>query len=238
MDLPGSSGDVLAQPTRARIFAALVKRRTAASTEDLAELLGMHQNGVRRHLKRLQEAGLVERRQSRGGRRGRPGDRWLLAPGANPGGERPSGYAELARWLAGAIPVRASRLREVERAGREIGNGLAPGGSDDPVESFRRVATALGFQPAMDVRGDGSFTCRLENCPYRDSVRESPDVVCALHRGITEGLLARLDPGARLVSFEPRDPDRAGCLVGVARSKSTEEASTGAVRSSFPAPRR
>jgi predicted ArsR family transcriptional regulator len=215
MDLPGNSDEALAQPTRARIFGALSERGAAASTEELAELLGMHPNGVRRHLKRLREAGLVEQRQQRG-RRGRPGDLWLVAPGAEPGGAPPSGYAELARWLAAAIPAKTGRLRELEKAGKEIGRELAPKGSADPIEGFRQAATALGFRPAIVAKSDGGFSCRLENCPYRESVRESPDVVCSLHRGITEGLLERLDPEARLVGFQPRDPDRAGCRVEVA----------------------
>jgi predicted ArsR family transcriptional regulator len=214
MDLPGSSGDVLAQPTRARIFAWLVDHRTAAGTEELANQLGLHPNGVRRHLERLQAAGLVERQRNRG-RTGRPGDRWLVAPGAQPGGERPSGYADLARWLARATPAAPGRLREVERTGREIGRELAPREAGDSVESFRRVVAALGFQPTLEVRGDGGFSCRLGNCPYRNSVRENQDVICGLHRGMTTGLLEKLDPGAKLVRFEPHDPDRAGCLIDV-----------------------
>ena len=206
---------MLAQPTRARVFAQLVECRTAVGTERLAGLLGLHPNGVRRHLERLQEAGLVERRRSRGAR-GRPSDRWLVAPGAHPGGERPSGYADLARWLARAVPAGPRRLREIEKTGREIGREMAPAGSDDPVEDFRQAIAALGFQPVMKARRDGGFTCRLENCPYRDSARENPDVICTLHRGITAGLLAELDPEAKLIRFEPHDPDRAGCLVGVA----------------------
>ncbi|MEA2658437.1 MAG: hypothetical protein QOF64_1028, partial [Candidatus Binatota bacterium] len=59
------------------------------------------------------------------------------------------------------------------------------------------------------------FTCSLGNCPYKVSVRESPEVVCTLHRGITAGLLAELDPKAKLTEFVPKDPERAGCLVGV-----------------------
>ncbi len=219
MDLPGSSGDVLAQPTRARIFAQLVERRTAVSTGELAGLLDLHPNGVRRHLERLRQAGLVERRRSRG-ERGRPGDRWLVAAGAHPGGERPSGYADLARWLARAVPAGPRRLRDIEKTGREIGHEMAPAVSDDPVEDFRQAITALGFQPVMKAKRGGGFACRLENCPYRDSVRENPDVICTLHRGITEGLLAELDPEAKLVRFEPHDPDRAGCLVGVAGPRS------------------
>jgi predicted ArsR family transcriptional regulator len=216
MDLPAYRDEVLAQPTRARIFGALSERGAEASTEELAELLGLHPNGVRRHLQRMREAGLVEQRRRRGAR-GRPGDLWLVAPDAEPGGEPPSGYAELARWLAAAIPAKAGRLLEIEKAGREIGRELAPEASADPIEGFRQAATALGFRPAIRAKSDGGFSCRLENCPYRESVRERPDVVCSLHRGITEGVLARLDPGARLAGFEPRDPDRAGCLIRVTR---------------------
>lgn len=216
MDLPVSSDDVLAQRTRARIFAQLSEYRAPASTEKLATALGLHQNGVRRHLERLHEAGLVERGQTRGGR-GRPGDTWAIAPGAQPGGERPTGYADLARWLARAIPPGRNRLREVEKAGREIGRELAPREqSDDPVESFRQAITSLGFRPVLELEGEGGFTCRLENCPYRDSVHENSEVVCTLHRGITAGLLERLAPGAKLVHFEPHDPEVAGCVVGVA----------------------
>lgn len=216
MDLPFSPTDPLAQPTRARIFALLAELKEALGTDDLATRLGLHPNGVRVHLERLQEAGLVERRQERRGR-GRPGDRWTVAPGAQPAGQPPSAYADLAVWLARAIPAGPTRLREVERTGREIGRELAPKGNGDPVEGLRQSLAALGFQPSMKVKADGSLICRLENCPYRDSVRQNADVVCTLHRGITVGVLEKLDPNAKLTGFEPRDPDRAGCLIEVSR---------------------
>ncbi|MBA3865609.1 MAG: helix-turn-helix domain-containing protein [Solirubrobacterales bacterium] len=216
MDLPNSADDPLTQPTRARIFALLAELKEAVGTDELATRLGLHPNGVRVHLERLHEAGLVERRQERAGR-GRPGDRWTVAPGAQPSGQAPSAYASLAVWLARAIPAGATRLREVERTGREIGRELAPKGEGDPVEGLRQTLAALGFQPSMNVKADGGLTCRLENCPYRDSVRENADVVCTLHRGITAGVLEKLDPKAKLTSFEPHDPDRAGCLIEVSR---------------------
>lgn len=215
LDLRPNTGDLLAQPTRARIFAWLVERRAPAGTEDLAKALGLHPNGVRRHLERMREAGLLERTRSKG-RRGRPGDLWSVAPGAAPGGESPTGYADLARWLARAIPAGRNRLREVERTGREIGRELAPDApTEDPVEGFRRAVAALGFSPAVEARDGDGFLCRLENCPYRASVRENQEVVCALHRGITDGLLAELLPAAKLARFEPNDPARAGCVVAV-----------------------
>lgn len=218
MDLPTNSGDVLAQRTRAEIFSWLVDQRGPARTETLAKAVGLHPNGVRRHLELMHEAGLVERSRSKG-RRGRPGDLWSVAAGAAPGGGQPTGYVDLARWLARAIPPGRSRLREVEEAGRDIGRELAPTGpTEDPVEGFRRAVASLGFSPEVEMRGEDGFVCRLENCPYRASVMENQEVVCALHRGITSGLLAELLPDAKLARFEPHDPERAGCVVAVSGS--------------------
>lgn len=219
MDPPPAEG-VLAQPTRARIFDLIVSRRSALDTETVAAEVGLHPNGVRRHLERLEAAGLLVRTRLRGGQ-GRPRDAWAVAPGAAPGGERPRGYADLARWLVRAIPPGRGRLREVERTGREIGRELAPAAAGDPVGAFVGTVAALGFQPALERSADG-FSCRLENCPYRDSVHESAEVVCTLHRGITAGILAELDPDASLVAFEPHDPDRAGCLVEVSGGSAAE----------------
>ncbi len=218
MDLPPNSEDVLSQRTRAQIFAWLVERRAPASTETLAKALKLHPNGIRRHLERMHEAGLLERSRSKG-RRGRPGDLWSVAPEAAPSGERPTGYADLARWLARAIPPGRNRLREVEKTGREIGRELAPvGRTEEPVEGFRQTVASLGFAPAVETRDEGGFICRLENCPYRASVMENQDVVCALHKGITSGLLAELLPNTKLTRFEPHDPERAGCVVAVSGS--------------------
>jgi predicted hydrocarbon binding protein len=137
-------------------------------------------------------------------------------PAGPPGNVRPDAYADLARWLARATPASRGRLREIERTGREIGRELAPADSHDPPEAFRRVFALMGFQPRMEIQRAGEFACRLENCPYRDSVRENADLICTLHRGITAGLLAETDRKAKLTRFEPHDPDRAGCLVEVA----------------------
>lgn len=213
MDLPLPAEDALAQPTRAQIFSFLVERRGPAGTEEVAEHFGLHPNGIRRHLERLLEGGFVTRGRVRSGL-GRPRDSWAVSPDAQPGGQRPRAYSDLAGWLARAMPASATRLREVERAGEEIGAELAPSPTGDPARDLTDALAALGFEPTLS-RGDGGFTCRLGNCPYRDSVRENQAVVCGLHRGITAGILAKLDPAAKLTEFEPRDPERAGCVIGV-----------------------
>lgn len=216
MDTPtAAAGDVLAQPTRTRLFARLAELKREAGTEELAAWSGLHVNGVRRHLERLREAGLIERTKTRHGR-GRPRDGWAISAHAKPAGERPKAYVELARWLASAMPPDPQRLRHVRRAGREIGRGLAPETGERSAAAFTQVLTALGFQPQLTVDEGGSACCRLGNCPYTEAVRENAEVVCTLHEGITAGLLEQIAPGARLTRFEPRDPVTAGCLIEIA----------------------
>src|SRR4051812_30297628 len=57
MDIPTRPGDVLAQATRADLFSLLAELRRPASTDELAERLELHPNGVRVHLERLHQAG-------------------------------------------------------------------------------------------------------------------------------------------------------------------------------------
>src|SRR4051794_21927896 len=213
MDLPSQPDEALSQPTRGRLFAALTELKRPAGTEELAALLGLHVNGVRLHLERLTEAGLLTRERARHGR-GRPRDMWTVAADAQPGGDPPSAYADLGRWLARTIQPRKTTLRSVEDSGRQIGRELAPIGAGVAAEETMHAAlVSLGFQPRREIEPAGGLTYRLCNCPYRDAVRENRDVVCTLHRGITRGLLDELAPETRLSGFVPRDPDAAGCLI-------------------------
>jgi predicted ArsR family transcriptional regulator len=213
MDLPGPPDELLSQPTRARLFEALSELRRPAGTDELATLLGLHPNGVRVHLERLREGGMVTRERSRG-QRGRPRDMWSVSSTARPLGEPPKAYADLGRWLARAIAPGRTSLRRVEETGREIGRELAPVAGDAGREQdMRAVLASLGFQPERAPGPDGRLTYRLHNCPYRDAARENQQVVCTLHRGLTRGLLDAIAPDTELVSFVPHDPDDARCIV-------------------------
>jgi predicted ArsR family transcriptional regulator len=214
IDLPAvaNPGDALSQPTRARLFSLLGELGRPAGTAELAERLGLHPNGVRLHLERLADAGLVDRARPRQPR-GRPPDAWTIAPGARPGGQAPSAYQDLGRWLARAIRSRAGGLRKFEDTGRQIGRELAPGDPAAGVDALETSLTALGFQPAAKLRKGDRLTLCLGNCPYRDAVRENQPAICALHKGLTQGLLDVLAPHAELAGFKPRDPDEAGCLI-------------------------
>jgi predicted ArsR family transcriptional regulator len=205
--------DALAQPTRAQLFALLSELRRPAGTDELAQRLDLHPNGIRLHLERLETDGLVLRGRERQAR-GRPRDTWSIRPDAQPGGDPPTAYADLGRWLVRAISAGGTRVRDVEATGRQIGRELAPHASGVSAEAeIHGVLVAMGFQPHRRLDDRGTLTYCLANCPYRDAVRERQSVVCGLHRGITRGLLDSVDPKTRLSAFVPKDPDIAGCEI-------------------------
>lgn len=210
-DLP-LADEVLAQPTRARLFTLLTELRRPAGTVELAERLQLHPNGVRIHLERMEQAGLLQRsRLPR--RRGRPPDAWVISPDADPGGRPPRAYRDLGRWLARALRTQPAGMESVEETGREIGRELAPANGPRGLDALMASLTAMGFQPAIKRRQGAQVGVCLHNCPYADAVHENQPVVCALHRGMTRGLLDVLRPDAELVEFVPHDPDEAGCMV-------------------------
>lgn len=203
--------DTLAQPTRARLFALLGELERPATTAELADALGLHVNGVRAHLERLAAAGLVARERQRMPR-GRPRDTWAAAPGA---GAAP-GQA-LGRWLARTMGRGRAAAGAAERTGREIGGELAGAqAAGDATTVVATTFTRLGFEPQVTSAAGGLATVTLRNCPYRDAAQENPDVVCALHRGMTLGLLDAAAPDAELRSFVPRDPATANCTLQIA----------------------
>lgn len=215
IDLPviTDPDDALSQPTRARLFALLAELKRPASTAELAERMGLHPNGIRVHLERMAQEGLLERAPLRQAR-GRPPAAWTIAPRAQPGGRAPRAYHDLGCWLARALRNRRGGLRGIEETGRDIGRELAPADGPAAADALATTLSALGFQPVVEA-GDGGLSICLGNCPYCDAVRENQPMICALHRGITRGLLDVLEPQATLTSFVPHDPEHAGCEIEV-----------------------
>ncbi len=84
----------------------------------------------------------------------------------------------------------------------------------DAIEALDALLSGLGFEPSHDDRG----RFRLHGCPFHAAAGENPTLVCSLHHGIVEGFTATIDPAVRVSLFEPGNPARAGCLVGVSRS--------------------
>lgn len=91
--------ETLADPTRRRIVAAL--REGERHVNDIVETAGVHQSGVSRHLRILQESGFVSVRPD--------GQRRLYAL-------RPEPFRELEAWLADYRRLWEARLGRFDAA--------------------------------------------------------------------------------------------------------------------------
>jgi predicted ArsR family transcriptional regulator len=163
----------------------------------VAEQLDLHPNTVRLHLEKLRDAGLVVVFTERHGSVGRPQHRWAAGPHAPTLGLEPAGFRLLAHLLAelaadGSPPpstvVAVGRRQGQERAPALVECGGEPGAAC--VRAVMNELASLGFDPALDSTGDGQASISFTRCPFRELAVLYTDVVCQLHRGITEGILA------------------------------------------------
>ena len=107
---------------------------------------------------------------------------------------------------------RAARTTELAER-RQIGRELTLPDVGHGVDAFTASLSALGFAPTIKRGDSGRVSFCLHNCPYADAVRENQPAVCALHRGMTLGLVDVVEPEAELADFVPHDPDEGGCVI-------------------------
>lgn len=205
------------KPTEARIVVLLREADEPLDTAAIAARLGLHPNGVRTQLRRLERSGVVDGETAQG-QVGRPRILWRVTPQAIAEADLPHTGWAMARSLARAIPPTPARLREVEAAGVDLGLELAAdigaAGHAEGQDPIGHALGALGFAPRRSFNG-AITRYELRRCPYAEAVRENPAVVCTLHRGVIQGVLQSLGSDAQLTGFVPRSPDLAGCIVEV-----------------------
>ena len=63
--------------------------------------------------------------------------------------------------------------------------------------------SSAGFDPRFRRAPDGSVEVTLRDCPFRELLDDHRELVCAVHRGLVEGMLAALKPPLELRSFSP-----------------------------------
>ena len=205
-DLPDSLlARALAVPLRRRILDLLLAADHAVTIAELTEELGCNHNAVRQHLARLRAAGLVAEETEARDKPGRP--RLLYRATA-----RPNPYARLARLLLAARRTGLSPRAAGRQAGHaEIASEAVDAG--DAVAALEADAARHGFAPRRVGRGR-RVGLVLDACPFADVAADDPATVCALHRGLAEGIVERAG-GARVETFVAKDPYRAGCRIGV-----------------------
>lgn len=167
---------------QAQVLTALREAGRMLTLAQLVDHTGLHDNTLRGHLEHLVQQGRVTRFPVRRASRGRPAWGYLA---------RDSEYAALALALAAGIdtgnPADPAEPAAV-RGGRAWGERLrGQVSTEEETPARERLVRALqhtGFSPEDD--GD---TIRLHSCPLIDAARAHPDVVCAAHLGLVEGVL-------------------------------------------------
>jgi predicted ArsR family transcriptional regulator len=202
----------LGDRTRYGVYAQVAAAGDRVPTAEIADRLGIHPNTVRAHLECLREAGLVEMSADAHGAVGRPQHCWSVTAAAPSLGLEPSGFRLLAHLLAEAVAgagVADGDLRAVAREGgnsggpgRSVGDPGHGGGLDAVVDGEAR----LGFDPVVTDDGEDGrkagreSTVAFVRCPFRELATAFPDVICELHRGLTEGMAA--DARMRVCAFD------------------------------------
>lgn len=210
-------GDEAGRPRRAaqnrqrqRVLELVREHGEPVDAAELAARLGLHTTTVRFHLDALCAQGLVERTRITRTGVGRPRTGYRAVR------ERLD-YRILAEILALELGDTADkRRRRAEAAGRRWAERITDAAPDEGAAGHRVPANAapkkaaeersamittvferMGFgpEPVPAQRSKGSQrTIRLHSCPVRDLARDHPEVACALHRGLLQGLAGPTKP--------------------------------------------
>jgi predicted ArsR family transcriptional regulator len=205
--LPIDVHKALADDTRYRLYRYLRLSGRAVPVRELATRLSLHPNTLRPHLRRLEEARLVASEQRRGPGVGRP---QTLYQAVDPEPVAGRDHKLLADILSGLLTSPRQRERAQELA-RDWGAYLVgrsapkPGakGRGPNLAVLQEALAAAGFTPRFHRRGQRTVEISLRDCPFRDLLDEHRELVCAVHLGLLEGMLATSRPALELVSFEP-----------------------------------
>jgi len=206
----------LGDETRFSMYRELATSTRGRSAQELADSLGLHPNTVRLHLDRLREAGLVEVEPVHRGTVGRPTHVYSLAPGAPGLGFDPPSHVLLSGLLAALaerVGADGDEALQIGRAwGVEAGRRAR---SRSCVKALVAEMARLGFEPATETRGDVADVAFM-HCPFRELAEAYPELVCNLHRGISEGIVDEVGGGSvdEFATLYDRDPCRAAVSVG------------------------
>ena len=187
---------------------------------EIAERLAVHPNTVRFHLSALIDRGQVERVAAPPVGPGRPAQLFQIVPGMDRGG--PRDYRLLAEVLLADLATDPRGAASAGAAGRAWGARLGAKSTEgtrsaDPAQRLVALMADFGFAPEQSTeRGQIS----LRHCPFLELAQQHPEVVCQVHLGLAQGLLAAWRApvtAERLVPFA--EPDR--CVVQLSAATDT-----------------
>ncbi|EWT00569.1 ArsR family transcriptional regulator [Intrasporangium oryzae NRRL B-24470] len=233
-------------PTRSRVLALVQDMGAPVTAAEIAERLGAHPNTARFHLEALCGSGLVERVREEREVPGRPRVHYVAASAAPAAGTR--SYRLLAEILTARLAsTEADPSTAGAQAGAVYGRLAARSGASTPGRptpggpATRRQAVAavvatlgsMGFDTRHTTEPDG-IRLDVMSCPFLEVASEHLEVVCAVHRGLIDGLLDELDAPLRVSALDPlvapshcvarltRTPSRGGARAEATASESGE----------------
>ncbi|MCE4026285.1 winged helix-turn-helix transcriptional regulator [Microbacterium sp. Au-Mic1] len=163
--------------SRVRIL-HLVQARPRRTIGELCEATALHPNTVREHLQRLIEGGYVVPATEHRTTRGRPRVLYSAATGA------PEASSPVAKQKADAAARRGDLLRRVLRTDPSGLGRRATYQLDALVEHLEES----GFEPVID---EDRLTVELTPCPHAAARPEHRPVLCQVHLGLMQGVLAQ-----------------------------------------------
>lgn len=219
-DQPGSDRG------RQRVLDLLRQAPEGLGVMALAEQLGLHPNTVRFHLNRLVTAGLATRKvEEHSG----PGRRRLIFAAASGDANRGRrSYRLLADMLAGFIAgTVADPAAEATQLGRTWGSYLTSRPApfqrvtvEQALAELLRVLDDVGFAPQLaEDEDDDQRRVLLRHCPFLEVASAHREVVCSLHLGVMQGVLAELHAPVEATDLKPFvEPSLCVALVGSRRA--------------------
>ncbi len=204
--------DVASGPTlgesRARVLDLLRAADAPLGVQQVAAETGLHTNTARFHLDNLVETGLAERHVEERNQPGRPRMVYQAAALDTAAGQR--SYQLLATMLAtlvaGELPQpRQAAIAAGQEWGRYLAERPAPFERVDAKDGIRRLSAVLadaGFAPGA-VADTDSPVIPLRHCPFREIAQQHGDVVCSLHLGLMQGVLAEVRAPVAAARLDP-----------------------------------
>jgi predicted ArsR family transcriptional regulator len=194
--------------SRARVLSTLQDAVEPLAVTDVATSVGLHPNTARFHLDALVDSGLAQRAAEDRELPGRPRTLYRAVAGSARAGRR--SYRLLAEvlttYLAAHNPRPAAAGREAGKAwGRFFAERPKPSQHIDAAAATAQLVRTLdeiGFEPeAVTVAQERQVL--LHHCPFQEAATEHSEIVCSVHLGLMQGLLAELDAPFQAARLDP-----------------------------------
>ena len=192
-------------PSRSRVLAVLQDLGGPATAAEVAGRLGAHPNTARFHLEALVAAGVVSREREERTTPGRPRTHYVAEVAAPQATQRAATDCSRTSSRRTSPEARSTRLvTPPTPAARSVGSRRRRGAAAVRRRRCgprRRQLAGMGLESLAAVEGGARID--VTTCLFLEVATQHLDVVCAVHRGLMEGLLEHVGTPVDVESLEP-----------------------------------